>query len=136
MSDVEALQARVVELRDERAALMATKSKEDLRREVEDWIEIARAQAAGASRLVLGGQASGEHLARVLFEDRLADEDLAERLIARLELEGFGKISDRQRNQRLGKIDTAVRQAERDLREARKAEAIAALEEQYAGDAA
>ena len=70
----ETLQARVVELRDERAALEATKTKQDLVRKVSDWVEIAKAQAAGASRLVLGGHASGDHLARVLFEDCLADE--------------------------------------------------------------
>jgi hypothetical protein len=136
MSDVETLQARVVELRDERATLEAQKSKEDLRREVADWVEIAKAQAAGASRLVLGGQASGDHLARVLFEDRLADEDLADRLVARLERDGFGRITDRQKSQRLEKIDAAVKGAETELREARKAAAIAQLEEQFAAESA
>jgi hypothetical protein len=86
----------------------------------------------GASRLVLGGQANGEHLARVLFEDRLDDEDLAERLVARVERDGFGRITDRQRSQRLDKIDTAIKGAETELREARKAEAIAQLEEHFA----
>jgi hypothetical protein len=136
MSDVETLQARVVELRDERATLEAQKSKEDLRREVADWVEIAKAQAAGASRLVLGGQASGDHLARVLFEERLADEDLADRLVARLERDGFGRITDRQKSQRLEKIDAAVKGAETELREARKAAAIAQLEEQFAAESA
>jgi hypothetical protein len=61
-----------------------------------------------------------------------ADEGLAERLVARLERDGFGQITDRQKSQRLEKIDSAIKVAETELREARKAEAIAALEEQFA----
>jgi hypothetical protein len=136
VSGVETLQARVMELRDERATLEVQRSKEDLRRETEDWVQIARAQAAGASRIVLSGTAVGDHLARVLHEDRLADEDLADRLVARLEREGFGQITDRQRSQRLAKLDAAIKSAETELREARKAEAIRELEAQFAGEAA
>jgi hypothetical protein len=40
--------------------------------------------------------------------------------------------SDRQKSQRLEKIDTAVKVAETEIREARKAEAIRDLEEQFA----
>jgi hypothetical protein len=135
-ADVDTLQNRLIELRDERATLMATRTKQDLHREVVDWISIAKAQAAGAARLVLGGQASGEHLARVLFEDRLDDEDLADRIVARLERDGFGKITDRQRSQTLARLDKEVKQTEVALREARKAAAIAELEAQFSGEAA
>jgi hypothetical protein len=134
--DAETLQARIVELQGERATLVAAKSREDLRREVGDWIEIARAQAAGASRLVLGGHASGEHLARVLAEDRLADEGLVDRLVARLEFDGFGQITNRHRSQRLDKLDAAIKRAEMELREARKAAAIEQLEAQFAAESA
>jgi hypothetical protein len=136
MSDLETLQARVIELRDERATLVAAKTKEDLHREVADWVSIAKAQAAGAARLVLNGQAAGDHLLRVLAEDRLADDDLAERLVARLERDGFGQITDRQKAGRLDKIDAAIKRAETELREVRKAEAIAQLEEQFAAESA
>jgi hypothetical protein len=62
----------------------------------------------------------------------LPTEGLAGRLVARLERDGFGAITDRQKTQRLAKIDTAIKSAEVELREARRAEAIAALEEQFA----
>jgi hypothetical protein len=94
------------------------------------------AHAAGPSRLVLGGQASGEHLAQVLAEDRLADEGVAARIIARLEAQGFGEISGRQKAQRLAKLDAAIAAAEHEAREAAKSEALAAVEREFAGGAA
>jgi hypothetical protein len=114
MSDLETLQARVIELRDERATLVAAKTKEDLHREVADWVSIAKAQAAGAARLVLNGQAAGDHLLRVLAEDRLADDDLAERLVARLERDGFGQITDGSAEGRSARQDRRSDQASRD----------------------
>lgn len=136
VSDIDALSNQLGELRGEAATLKAQLSKDGLRREVENWLTIARAQAQGASRIVLGGTTVGDHLARVLSEDRLADEDLADRLVARLEREGFGQITDRQKSQRLDKLDAAIKVAETELREARKADAIAQLEEQFAAESA
>jgi hypothetical protein len=135
-ASIEQLEARLAELKGQRTALEATMTKEDLARNVEQWLETARAQAAGSSRLVLGGQASGVHLAQVLAEDALDDEGLAGRIVARLERQGFGELSDRQRNQRRAKLVSAIAEAEQELREAAKAEAIAAVERQYAGEAA
>jgi hypothetical protein len=135
-ASIEQLEARLAELKGQRTALEATMTKEDLARNVEQWLETARAQAAGSSRLVLGGQASGVHLAQVLAEDALDDEGLAGRIVARLERQGFGELSDRQRTQRRAKLVSAIVEAEQELREAAKAEAIAAVERQYAGEAA
>jgi hypothetical protein len=131
---IERLEAGLVELRGEQAALAATMTKEDLARHVDTWLATARAHAAGSSRLVLGGQASGDHLAQVVFEDRLADEGLAGRLVARLEFQGFGGLSDRQRDSRLRKLESAIADSEQKLLAARKQEALEQVEKQFAGE--
>jgi hypothetical protein len=111
-------------------------SSVDLGRNVEEWLSIARAHAAGSSRLVLGGQAGGEHLAAVLSEDRLDDDGLAGRIVARLERQGFGELSDRQRGSKLKTLDSAIAEAEQKLLAARKQEALEQVERQFAGEAA
>ena len=85
---------------------------------------------------MLGGQASGEHLEAVLAEDLLADETLSSRIVARLERQGFGEVSDRAKKQRLGKLDQQIEQATAELVAARKAAALAAVEAEFAGEAA
>jgi hypothetical protein len=67
---------------------------------------------------------------------QLADEGLVDRLVARLEFDGFGQITNRQRSQRLDKLDAAIKRAEMELREARKAAAIEQLEAQFAAESA
>jgi hypothetical protein len=136
MSDQDRLTGRLGELRGERSAAEVTLTKEDLAGAVEEWLSVARAHAAGSSRLVLGGQASGDHLAQVLFEDRLADEGLAGRLVARLGFQGFGELSDRQKKQRLGKLDEQIAKVTAELREARKQDALERVEAEFAGEAA
>src|SRR5947207_14322232 len=123
MSNVEKSGAKLAELQVESAALEATMTAEDLARNVDQWLEAARAQAAGSSRLVLGGQASGEHLAAVLYEDRLDDDRLAARIVARLERQGFGEASDRQRDSRLRQLESSITEAEQELLAARKQQA-------------
>jgi SOS response regulatory protein OraA/RecX len=137
MTDIAQLETRLTELRGERAAVESTMTKEDLARNVDEWIGTARAQAAGASRLVLGGSnASGEHLERVLHEDRLDDDGLAERTVARLERQGFGALSDRQKGSKLKALDEKIAKATGELREARKRQALEEVERQFAGEAA
>jgi hypothetical protein len=136
MSDAEQLETKIAELSGEAAALAAVMTKEDLRGKVDQWLEIARAHAAGSSRFVLGGQASGDNLAQVLFEDLLADEGLSGRIVARLEAQGFGELTDRQRDGKLKKLENAIAHTNAELREARKAEALAAVEAEFGGVAA
>jgi hypothetical protein len=121
----EKLEAALFDLRSERAAVEATLTKEDLARHVDTWLATARGRAGGSSRLVLGGQASGDHLAQVLVEDRLADEGLAGRLVARLEFQGFGALSERAKKQQLAKLDEQIAKATAELRERKKALALA-----------
>lgn len=132
MSAVDELTARLAELQGERRTIEGTMTREDLVANVDRWLETARAHAAGSSRLVLGGQATGEHLASVLFEDRLDDEGLSGRTVARLEAQGFGGLTDRVRKQRLGKVDQQIEQATGELREARRAAALAEVEAEFA----
>ena len=80
-ADLEQLEARLTELRGERSAVESVMTREDLVRNVDEWLATARAHAAGSSRLVLGGRASGEHLEAVLAEDLLADDGLAGRVV-------------------------------------------------------
>jgi hypothetical protein len=63
------------------------------------------------------------------------DEKLAGRLVARLEQQGFGKLSDRQKDAKRKKFDDAIGAAEGELREVRKAEALEAIEREFAGAA-
>ena len=79
-----------------------------------------------------GGQASGEHLAQVLHEDRLDDEGLAARIVVRLERQGFGELSDRQKGSKLKALDEQIAKATAELREARKAEALEQVEREVA----
>jgi hypothetical protein len=136
MTNVETLTNRLVELRAEAETLKAAKSREDLHREVENWLTIARSLADGSSRFVLGGRADGPNLASVMFEDLLGDEDLPTRLVARLTRQGFGELSDKQRGARLAKIDAEITKVSGELREARKAQAIAELEAKFAAETA
>ena len=135
-ADIQQLEAKLTELRGERATVEATMTKEDLARNVEQWLATARAHAAGSSRFVLGGQASGEHLEAVLAEDLLADDGLAGRIVARLERQGFGEISDRAKKQRLGKFEAEIGAVEKDLLAARKREALERVEAEFADAAA
>jgi hypothetical protein len=81
---------------------------------------------------VLAGRASGEHLAQVLAEDALNDEGLVGRTVARLEKLSFGALSDRQKAAKLKALSVAIATAEKGLLAARKAEALATLEAEYA----
>jgi hypothetical protein len=136
MSRVEEIEARLADVRGQRAAVEQEWTKERLDRAVADYFASARAHAAGASRLILGGQASGEHVARVLAEDKLDDEGLEGREIGRLQALGFGLLTDRQRDSRLRKLDETIRAAEAELLARRKEAALREIEEEFGGVAA
>jgi len=134
--DTDKVEAVLFDLRGERAGVEATMTREDLVRSVDEWLKVARAHAAGSSRLVLGGQASGEHLVQVLAEDRLGDEGLAARTVSRLESQGFGALSDRAKASKLKALDEKIAKATGELREVRKREALERVEAEFAGEAA
>ena len=78
-ADLEQLDGKLAELRAQRDALAAVKTKEDRREEVESWLEAMRARYAGSARFVLGGHGSPEQVEAVLAEDKFVDAGLAGR---------------------------------------------------------
>jgi hypothetical protein len=136
VSGVEELEARLVGLRAERDGLSSIKTKEDLRGEVARWLEAMRTRYSGSARFVLGGHGSPEQAEAVLGEDRFDDAGLADRLVARLEAEGFGELSNRQRDAQRKKLDEQVAKVTGELREARRTAALAEVERQFAGEGA
>jgi hypothetical protein len=132
-TDVESLQDRLAELRGQKGALEAEWTRERLERAVTDWLAVARAHTAGASRLVVGGTAVGDDLYRVLAERALADEGLHGRLVSSLQARGFGLLSDKQRDSRLRKVTETIAAAEAELLARRKQEALDAVEAEFGG---
>ena len=126
---------KLAELRSERASLAATMTKEDVADNVGFWLEAARAQNAGAARLVLNGQATGDHLNAVLAEQALADERLHGRLVDSLVAAGFGTISAREKAAKLKSLDAAIEKAAGEVakaeRKRRQAELDRELEAEF-----
>jgi hypothetical protein len=126
---------KLAELRNERASLAATMTREDVADNVDSWLEAARAQHAGAARFVLGGQATGEHLFAVLAEQLLADKGLHGRLVDSLVAAGFGTISAREKGAKLKALDAAIAKAAGEVakaeRKRRQAELDRELEAEF-----
>jgi hypothetical protein len=68
----------------------------------------------------------------VLAEQALADEGLSSRLVNSLQAQGFGLLTDKQRDSRLRKLDETIAAAEGELLARRKAAALAAVEAEFA----
>jgi hypothetical protein len=126
---------KLAELRSERATLASALTKEDVGDNVDAWLEAARAQHAGAARLVLGGQAAGEHLNRVLAEQALADKSLHGRLVDSLVAAGFGTVSAKEKASKLKSLDAAIAKAAGEVAKAerrrRRAELDRELEAEF-----
>jgi hypothetical protein len=126
---------KLAELRSERASLVATLTKEDVAEKVDAYLEAARAQHAGAARLVLNGAAHGEHLNSVLAEQALADKGLHGRLVDTLIAAGFGTISAREKSAKLKALDGAIAKAAGEVakleRKRRQAELDRELEAEF-----
>jgi hypothetical protein len=136
MTGAEEFAGKLSELRAERAALETALTREDLARDVDEWVKVARRRAEGASRVALAGAATGDDLAAVLAEDALADDGLAGRIVKRLEALGFGAVSDRSRASSLKKLDMEIAKVSGELREAKRQAALEEVEREFAGEAA
>jgi len=121
---IERLEAGLAELRGERASVEATLTREDVGGKVAEYLRIARAHASGSSRNALAGQASGVDLEALLAEDLLDDAGLADRVVKRLEGQGFGSIAARQKGSKLKALDEKIAKVSAELHEAAKAEAL------------
>jgi hypothetical protein len=123
------------QLRAERNTLAATRTREDVRKLAEDWLAAACARTNGtAAGFVLNGHASPGEVQAVLSEYLLDSPALLDFITA--SVEATTELSDRQKKQRLAKLDAEIAKLTEVVREAAKAEAIAAVERQYAGEAA
>jgi hypothetical protein len=126
--------AELNDLKAERAAVAATRTREDVRDLAAAWLANARARASTAAGLVLNGHANPAEVQAVLAEFLLDSSAFAAWLGNRAE--ATAKIANRERRAHLKRLDAAILKADVAAREAAKTEALAAVEAQFAGDAA
>jgi hypothetical protein len=128
------LAARLEALRSERNALASTRTREDIRALVESWLAAALRQFNGATSYVLNGRIDQASVQSVIAEFMLDSPDLIA-FIAK-KVEAMTELSDRAKKQRLAKLGAEIATVEKELLAARKAAALAALEAEYANEAA
>jgi hypothetical protein len=123
-------EARLAELQGERAGVAATRTRDDAERAAKEYVHAVRRSHERMGGFILGGAIFGDPLASVLgafivsrpeFEAWLAEQ-------ARTVCE---KWSDRQKEQRLAKLDEAIAKATGDLREAAEAAAVAEVRARF-----
>jgi hypothetical protein len=129
------LEARLTELRAERDAVAARRTREDAAERARSWLDGARARAAESAGLVANGHATGEALQTVLAAFVLADPRLPAWLTAGQEAL-VGGLTEHAKRAMLKKLGAEITKAEGELREIRKADAIARVEAEFAGEAA
>jgi hypothetical protein len=126
---------RLAELQAERNALASTRTREDVKALVERWLAAALARANGSTRgYVLNGHIGPAEVQAVLSEYLLESGALIDFIIAKVE--AAAELTNRQKKQRLAKLDAEITRASQEARAAAKAAALAEVERQYAGEAA
>jgi hypothetical protein len=133
---VEELEGRLGPLQSERATLDATRTREDLAALAGDWLKIARSRASGSIGYVLNQHSTPDLVQAVLAEFALQDPKLGHWLVGRLDELDTAKLSAKTKATKLKKLDGTIAKVTAELREASKAEAIAAVEERFADEAA
>jgi hypothetical protein len=133
--DVEQLEARLAELQGERATLAAARTQDDAERAAKEYADAVRRTHADMGGFVLGGAILGDPLNSVMHAFIVSRPDFEAWLVEQAKAV-CGELSDRQKKQRLGKLDEAIAEVTGDLREVRKAEALAAVEAEFGGVAA
>jgi hypothetical protein len=131
----ETLEARLAELRGERAALTAVRTHDDAERAAMEYADTVRRRHAELGGFVLGGAIVGDPLQSVLTAFIVSRPDFEAWLVEQAKAV-CGELSDRQKKQTLGKLDAAIASAERDVLAARKQEALERVEREFAGEAA
>ena len=134
MSGVDELEQRLFELKGERDALLASRTKEETAAAARAFLESARARSQGVGAHVVSGRAVGAPLDDVLQAFLLSDPRLESWLVG--QAEPFGELTSKQRDARLRKLGDEIEAATAALREERKAAAIAAVEAEFADAAA
>jgi len=127
-------QEKLAELKGERDALLNARTKEATAEAAMGFLEGARRHAEGVGGLIVGGHAVGQALDDVLRAFLLSDPKLEAFLVE--QAQQFAELTAKAKAARLKKLDSEIEVATAEVREAAKAEAIAAVERQYAGEAA
>jgi hypothetical protein len=131
-------QEKLAELRRERDELASTRTREDIKAICERSLANAYARVNGtmASRYFLNETALPEHLLAVIgeFEVESKEPALLDFIVAKNTPQEA--LTDRQKKQRLVKLDEQIAKVTAEVREAAKAEALAAIEERFGGVAA
>jgi len=135
MSDA---QEKLDALQAERAELASIRTREDIKAICERSLASAYARLNGAmsSRYFLNETALPEHLLAVIgeFEVESKKSALLDYIVAKNTPQDA--LTDRQKKQRLAKLDAEIAKVSAEVREAAKAEALAAIEERFGGVAA
>jgi hypothetical protein len=121
-------QEKLVELRDQRAELDATRTREDLRVLAEQWLSAVLSRVNGSSGFVMNLAAGPEQVQAVLTEFLLPT--VRESILAAVE--GNSDLTNRDKAAQLKKLDAAIQKAEQEAREQAKAEALAEVEQRFA----
>jgi hypothetical protein len=125
-------QERLVELRDRRAELDATRTREDLRALAEQWLSAVLSRVNGSSGFVMNLAAGPEQVQAVLTEFLLPT--VRESILAAVE--GKSDLTNRDKAAQLKKLDAAIQKTEAEARDQAKAEALAEVEARFGGLAA
>ncbi|MFL5960125.1 MAG: hypothetical protein ACJ75G_07685 [Gaiellaceae bacterium] len=134
-ADLEQLKARLAELQAERASVAAARTRDDAERAAKSYVDAVRRSHEQMGGFILGGAIFGDPLNSVLGAFIVSRPDF-EAWLAEQAKTVCDKLSDRQKEQRLSKLDEAIAKASQEVREAAKAEAIAEVEERFGGVAA
>jgi hypothetical protein len=146
VTDIGELEARLAELRDKRDTLASSLTRDGAERAARDFAEGAR-QRVDVAGYILNGAAVGDPLQAVLNAFVLEHSDFERWAIEKAQSIKGITLTDRQRDSQLKKLDGEIAAAEKQHLAARKQAALeqverdyadnaAAIERDYAGDAA
>jgi hypothetical protein len=128
------LEVRLTELRNERDAVASTRTREDERTLAEEWLAAIRARFSGSTRLAVAQAGGLEQLQAVGFAYLFESPGFRDFVIGRVEAQA--ELTNKTKSTRLAKLGAEITRAEGELREARKQEALAEVERQFATEAA
>lgn len=119
---------KLVELRDQRAGLAATRTREDMRGLGEQWLAAVLSRVNGSSGFVMNLAAGPEEVQAVLAEFLLPT--VSEGILGAVEERS--DLTNREKATQLKRLDAAIANAEQQAREEAKAAALAEVEARFA----
>jgi hypothetical protein len=123
---------KLVELRDQRAELEVTRTREDLRAVGEQWLATVLSRVNGSTGFVLNLHAGPEEIQAVVTEFLLPG--VRESILAACEAKA--ELTAKDKDAKLAALDKQIAAAEKAAREEAKAAALAEVEARFGGVAA